>query len=33
MSGVPFLDLAAQVRALRPELDAAIGRVLDSVRV
>lgn len=30
MSGVPFLDLAAQVRALRPELDAAIGRVLDS---
>ena len=26
MSGVPFLDLAAQVRALRPELDAAIAR-------
>jgi dTDP-4-amino-4,6-dideoxygalactose transaminase len=30
VSGVPFLDLAAQVRALRPELDAAIGRVLES---
>jgi dTDP-4-amino-4,6-dideoxygalactose transaminase len=27
---VPFLDLAVQVRALRRELDAAIGRVLDS---
>ena len=30
MSGVPFLDLAAQVRSLRPELDAAIARVLDA---
>jgi dTDP-4-amino-4,6-dideoxygalactose transaminase len=30
VSGVPFLDLTAQVRALRPELDAAIARVLDS---
>jgi dTDP-4-amino-4,6-dideoxygalactose transaminase len=30
VSGVPFLDLTAQVRALRPEIDAAIARVLDS---
>ena len=29
-SKVPYLDLAAQIRALRPELDAAIGRVLDT---
>ncbi len=27
---VPFVDLKAQVAALRPELDAAIARVLDS---
>ncbi|MCC7418329.1 MAG: DegT/DnrJ/EryC1/StrS family aminotransferase [Acidobacteria bacterium] len=27
---VPFLDLQAQHRALRPELDAALARVLDS---
>ncbi|MDD2762718.1 MAG: DegT/DnrJ/EryC1/StrS family aminotransferase [Opitutaceae bacterium] len=27
---VPYLDLTAQIRALRPELDAAIARSLDS---
>jgi dTDP-4-amino-4,6-dideoxygalactose transaminase len=27
---VPFFDLSGQHRALRPEIDAAIGRVLDS---
>lgn len=27
---VPYYDLAAQIRALRPELDAALGRSLDS---
>jgi dTDP-4-amino-4,6-dideoxygalactose transaminase len=27
---VPFVDFAAHVRAIRPELDAAIARVLDS---
>lgn len=26
---VPYLDLAAQIRALRPELDAALARALD----
>ena len=26
---VPYLDLPAQIRALRPELDAAIARTLD----
>lgn len=30
MTAVPFLDFKAQVAALRPELDAAIARVLDS---
>ena len=33
MSGppaVPFVDFAAHVRAIRPELDAAVARVLDS---
>ena len=29
-SKVPYLDLAAQIRGLRPELDAAIARVLDT---
>jgi len=27
---IPYLDLPAQIRLLRPELDAAIGRVLDN---
>jgi dTDP-4-amino-4,6-dideoxygalactose transaminase len=27
---VPFVDLAARVRELRPQLDAAVARVLDS---
>jgi dTDP-4-amino-4,6-dideoxygalactose transaminase len=27
---VPFVDFAARVRALRPEIDEALGRVLDS---
>lgn len=27
---VPYLDLAAQIRSLRPELDAAIARTLDN---
>jgi dTDP-4-amino-4,6-dideoxygalactose transaminase len=30
LTAVPFLDLKSQVAALRPGLDAAIGRVLDS---
>jgi dTDP-4-amino-4,6-dideoxygalactose transaminase len=30
VSGVPFVDFKAHVAALRPELDAAIARVLDS---
>jgi len=30
---IPFLDLAAEISALRPEIDAAIGRVLDSGRL
>lgn len=29
---VPFLDLAAQVRSIRPEIDAAIGRILDTTQ-
>src|SRR4029079_3131931 len=27
---IPYLDLPAQIRSLRPELDAALGRVLDN---
>src|SRR6266850_4577878 len=27
---IPYLDLPAQIRALRPELDAAIARTLDA---
>jgi dTDP-4-amino-4,6-dideoxygalactose transaminase len=27
---IPFLDLSAQTQSLRPELDAAIARVIDS---
>ncbi|HEY6553030.1 MAG TPA: DegT/DnrJ/EryC1/StrS family aminotransferase [Vicinamibacteria bacterium] len=30
MTAIPFVDLKAHVAALRPELDAAIARVLDS---
>src|SRR5262249_31355164 len=30
VTGVPFLDLKAHVAALRTEIDAALGRVLDS---
>ena len=30
MTAVPFGDLKAHVSALRPELDAAVARVLDS---
>ena len=30
MTAVPFVDFKAHVAALRPELDAAIARVLDS---
>ena len=30
MTAVPFGDLKAHVRALRPEIDAAVARVLDS---
>ena len=30
MSGVPFVDLKARVSAVRGELEAAVGRVLDS---
>ena len=29
---VPFLDLKAQMATIRPEVDAAIGRVLDSTQ-
>ena len=32
MTAVPFLDLKAHVAALRPEIDAAVSRVLDSGR-
>ena len=27
---IPYLDLPAQIRSLRPELDAAIARTLDN---
>ena len=30
MSGVPFVDFRARLQAVRPEVDAAIARVLDS---
>ena len=29
-AAVPFVDFKAHVRALRPEIDAAVARVLDS---
>ncbi|HEY1679259.1 MAG TPA: DegT/DnrJ/EryC1/StrS family aminotransferase [Candidatus Sulfotelmatobacter sp.] len=30
--GVPYLDLKAQYRSIKPEIDAAIGRVLESAQ-